>query len=390
MRRRIAAPQLLVGTLAVAVAGALAAQLLTWGPRWWRVDETTGRPTSSVSASAGSLRTLTAREAGEAFLSGYVESDGRVTRRDEGGDTVSEGQAYAMLVAAALNDQQHFTRVWVWTKRNLARQDGLLGWRWKDGQVVDDASASDADLDAARALVIAAAAFGDDQLKAEGIRLGTAVLDKETVMTKVGRVLVSGSWANHAPYAYNPSYTSPAANALLADATGDKRWTELDLGTRAVTTALLNSADLPPDWAQVHPDGRIEAMPGAAGYVDEGVRYGYDATRMPIRFAESCHPADVALAARLTPALDRSVGDPATRDLGGAPLLSEESVVAAAAKAAALAADGQTARAASQLMSADHLQQVKPTYYGAAWNALGWLMLSGETLGGCPPMVGAI
>ena len=390
MRRRIATPRLVVGTLALVVAGAIAAHLLTGGPGWWRANGATGRPSSSASASAGSLRALTAQEAGEAFLSGYVESDGRVTRRDEGGDTVSEGQAYAMLVAAALNDRQHFTTVWAWTKRNLAREDGLLAWRWKDGQVVDNASASDADLDAARALVIAAAAFGDDQLKGEGVRLATAVLDKETIMTDVGRVLVAGSWANHPPYAYNPSYSSPAANALLADATGDKRWAELDSGTRAVTSALLNSADLPPDWAQVHPDGRVDAMPGAAGRVDEGVRYGYDATRMPIRFAESCHPADVALAARLTPALDRFVGDPAARDLGGAPLLSEESAVAAAAKAAALAAAGQTGRADSQLLSADQLQQVKPTYYGAAWNALGRLMLSGETLGGCPPMVGAI
>src|SRR6476619_1821648 len=195
VRRRIAAPQLLLGALAVVVVGALAAQLLIGGPRWWRAHESPGRPSSSVSASAGSLGALTAHEAGESFLSGYVGPDGRVTRRDEGGDTVSEGQAYAMLVAAALNDQQHFTRVWVWTKRNLAREDGLLAWRWKDGQVVDNASASDADLEAA--------AFGDDQLKAEGIRLGTAVLDKETVMTSVGRVLVAGSWANHPPYAYN-------------------------------------------------------------------------------------------------------------------------------------------------------------------------------------------
>jgi endoglucanase len=292
-----------------------------------------------------------------------------------------------MLVAAALNDQQHFTRVWVWTKRNLAREDGLLAWRWKDGQVVDNASASDADLDAARALVIAAAAFGDDQLKAEGVRLGTAVLDKETVMTGVGRVLVAGSWANHPPYAYNPGYTSPAANALLADATHDERWAELDSGTRAVTTALLNSADLPPDWAQIHPDGRIDAMPGAAGRADEGVHYGYDATRMPIRFAESCHPADIALAARLTPALDRSVGDPAVRDLDGTPLLNEESVVAAAAKAAALAATGQNARAASSVV------ERRPPLAGetdvlrcclecagaahAEWGDLGWMPTSG-------------
>jgi endoglucanase len=385
MRRRITAPLFLLGTLAVTLA--LAAQLVTGGPGSWRTNVPTSGPATLLSSSAGSLRALMVQEAGKAFLNNYVESDGRVTRHDEGGDTVSEGQAYAMLVAAALNDRQHFTTVWGWTKQNLARQDGLLAWRWKDGQVVDHASASDADLDAARALVIAARVFGDDQLNAEGIRLGTAVLDKETVMTKRGRVLVSGSWATRPPYAYNPSYTSPAASALLAHATGDKRWTELDSGTRAVTTALLNSADLPPDWAQVRPDGRIDAMPATAG--NEGVRYGYDAARLPIRFAESCHSADVALAARLTPALDRFVGDPAVRDLGGAPLLSQESVVAAVAKAAALAAAGETARAASQLLSAEHLQQMKPTYYGAAWNALGWLMLSNETLGGCAPLVDA-
>ena len=57
---------------------------------WWRAHESPGRPSSSVSASAGSLGALTAQEAGESFLSGYVEPDGRVTRRDEGGDTVSE------------------------------------------------------------------------------------------------------------------------------------------------------------------------------------------------------------------------------------------------------------------------------------------------------------
>ena len=95
-------------------------------------------------------------------------------------------------------------------------------------------------------------------------------------------------------------------------------------------TGFADSSTMPPDWAQIHPDGRIDAMPGAAGRADERVHYGYDATRMPIRFAESCHPADVALAARLTPALDRSVGDPAVRDLDGTTLLNEESVVAAA------------------------------------------------------------
>ncbi len=33
--------------------------------------------------------------------------------------------------------------------------DGTMAWRWQGGQVVDTSSASDADLDAARALVLA-------------------------------------------------------------------------------------------------------------------------------------------------------------------------------------------------------------------------------------------
>ena len=38
--------------------------------------------------------------AGQFFLRRYVDGDGRVVRRDQGGDTVSEGQAYGMLIAA--------------------------------------------------------------------------------------------------------------------------------------------------------------------------------------------------------------------------------------------------------------------------------------------------
>jgi len=300
------------------------------------------------SATGDPLRELTARQAGEAFLQDYVDPDGRVVRHDQGGDTVSEGQAYAMLVAAALGDQQRFTAVWTWTRQNLVREDGLLSWRWADGQVVDASSASDADLDAARALVVAGDRFRDSALKAEGVALGTAVLDQETVKTDLGRIMVAGNWATQDPYAYNPSYASPAAVTVLTGASSDKRWTELASGTQAVTAAVLDKTDLPPDWAQVHDDGRVEPMPGAAGRGNEGVRYGYDATRTPIRFAESCDPQDVALAARMTEALNRFPGDPASRDLGGSPLTSDESVVAATAKAGALAASGDTIGAAAQ------------------------------------------
>ena len=83
--------------------------------------------------------------AARAFLDRYVASDGRVVRSDQGGDTVSEGQSYAMLLALAARDRTRFQRVWSWTVSNLQRPDALLAWHWDDGHVVDWMPASDAD-----------------------------------------------------------------------------------------------------------------------------------------------------------------------------------------------------------------------------------------------------
>src|SRR5262249_137105 len=87
-----------------------------------------------------------------AFLNPFVGANGRVVRRDQGGDTVSEGQAYAMLIAVATGRRSTFERVWRWTRVHLQRPDGLLSWHWQDGKVSDAQPAADADLDAAHAL----------------------------------------------------------------------------------------------------------------------------------------------------------------------------------------------------------------------------------------------
>ena len=320
------------------------------------------------------------------FLQRYVDPDGRVVRRDQSGDTVSEGQAYAMLVAVGSGDAATFRTVWGWTREHLLRPDGTLSWRWADGSVVDPASAADADLDAARALVLAGQAFGDLDLLGDGVRLGQAVLDVETVETAAGRVLTAGSWAASEPWAFNPSYASPAAYSLLGTASKDPRWADLETGSRAVTTRLLTAVDLPPDWAQVHADGHVDPMPGAAGHGGQGVRYGYDATRLPLRQAESCAPEDRALAARLVTALERSPGSAAERDLGGRPLTTDRSVVGLAGEAAALAAAGDAGQARDRLTQAATLQDQVPTYYGGAWAALGPMFLTSTALGGCAPL----
>ena len=55
------------------------------------------------------------------YRSRFIAPDGRVVRPEHGNDTVSEGQAYAMLRAAWMDDQATFDRVWHWTKERLSR-----------------------------------------------------------------------------------------------------------------------------------------------------------------------------------------------------------------------------------------------------------------------------
>ena len=62
-----------------------------------------------------------AEAAARYFLEHYVNPDGRVVRHDQGNDTVSEGQAYGMLIAAAIGDARTFDAIWAWTQANLRR-----------------------------------------------------------------------------------------------------------------------------------------------------------------------------------------------------------------------------------------------------------------------------
>jgi endoglucanase len=99
-----------------------------------------------------------------AFLASYVQPDGRVSRPDQGDDTVSEGQAYGMLFAEAARKEGTFGRIWRWTRDHLSREDGLFAFHAdRTGRVLDQQAASDADLLIAWALLryVAAAAAAD-------------------------------------------------------------------------------------------------------------------------------------------------------------------------------------------------------------------------------------
>jgi endoglucanase len=304
------------------------------------------------------------------FLDAYVDDSGRVVRHDQGGDTVSEGQAYALLLADAARDRRRFDRVWTWTRTHLRRRDGLLASRWAGGRVVDRDPASDADLDAARALMLAGRRFHAPGYAAAGRALGRAIGEHETALAGGKTVLVAGPWAQ-ARGVVNPSYFSPRAFRAIG---------RLDLaGTSRRLIDRLTAGGLPPDWAVVQPWGVTPARAPAGG---AAAGYSYDAARLPVRLAESCDPADRALAARLWPRL-RDAPGAARRALDGRPLGDGRHAVALTGAAGAAYAAGDRKAAAYLLHQAAQLDAKHPTYYGSAWVALTRAMLFTHSLGAC-------
>ncbi|WP_069711578.1 glycosyl hydrolase family 8 [Curtobacterium sp. ER1/6] len=375
MTRRTWIPVTAAAALVVAVGVALVA-VRPWNdaaPQARGTSSATSSPAPDVDRSAAQLRTD--------FLDDYVQG-GRVVRTDQGGDTVSEGQAYGLLIAYANDDRETFDRIWSWTQRHLLTDDGLLAWRWTpDDGVADEQSASDADLDAARALVLAGEHWRDERLTTAGTTMAAAILDHETAQTDLGTILLPGPWADTEPYRYNASYASPAAFRILERATGDRRWTALEEGSTAATAAVLEGSDLPSDWSQVHADGTVDAMPATG---DQGsVVYGWEAMRLPLRYAEACSADDRALAGSIAPTLRRTTQLAAQLDLGGTAVTGDTSGLAYAARAAAEHAAGSTSAATADLRRMDRTAATTPTYYGDAWAALGATMLTSDVLGGC-------
>ncbi|HEY6398569.1 MAG TPA: glycosyl hydrolase family 8, partial [Solirubrobacteraceae bacterium] len=189
------------------------------------------------------------------FLDRYVTSDGRVSRLDQGGDTVGEGQAYGMLLAAAVGDSHRFDAIWGWTKNNLRRPDGLISFLWAHGHVQDPQAASDADLDASRALLVAGCRFQRPALRQEALQLSTAIMHVEvgSASFQGAPVLAAGPWAiSPPPVTVNPSYFSPASFLALQAASKDRRWGGLAASSRSITGALMQAPSrLPPDWARL-------------------------------------------------------------------------------------------------------------------------------------------
>ena len=198
MRRRAR-----VRTAALACAAVLCLVLLVLPSVFWIAESGLG---AGEGSSAGTPAPGTPPPAVDRFLAAYVRTDGRVWRPDQGRDTVSEGQAYGLLLAEAAGRDDLFGRIWHWTQAHMQRPDGLVAWHADPaGHILDPEPASDADLLTAWAL-LRYRGPGADRLHRDGRQVADAILAHEVATGPAGTlVLTAGPWQPAIPTRWTPA-----------------------------------------------------------------------------------------------------------------------------------------------------------------------------------------
>ncbi len=202
-------------------------------------------------------------------------------RADPGDDQCfSEGIGYGMLMMVYFSNaetsyQTEFNKLWALYK---AAEDkyGLMNWKIGNAdptQVWGEYAATDAEVDVAAALIMAAYQFGDDTYLAEAKTLLQNVRTYEFEANGLHKP--GDNWNDKK----NPSYISPAYYNLFAavDTDGAAFWS---------TTAMNANYALLEANSASHSTGLFDNWTNANG-VDMESSYGYDAARTPWRLGQA-------------------------------------------------------------------------------------------------------
>lgn len=232
----------------------------------------------------------------ERFRSRFLAADGRIVDTGNGGVSHTEGQGWAMLLAASFDDRAAFHLVHDWTRRVLARRsDALFSWRYRpDGRppVDDPNNATDGDLYIAWALARAGQRWGNSALTAAAAAIGQDILRLLTREISGRLVLLPGAagFEDRQRLVVNPSYLVLPAFAALDRVAPDPRWRRLYEDSLALLReARFGKWGLPPDWlAFRRGDGQLAPAEGWPS------RFSFDAVRVPLLLAWAGHAAEPA------------------------------------------------------------------------------------------------
>lgn len=262
--------------------------------------ETTGTPHEVLIA-----------ESWSAYRQRFIQDDGRVIDWESNARTVSEGQAYAMLRAVLMDDPDVFERTLAWAEDNLRRPpllndadgvDSLWAWKWgerPDGSwgIQDPNFASDADIDAITALILAKQRWNRPdygqlaQEKLDDLWDQSVFTLPPSLSSSFQHYLLPGPQPAFQPEPnkiyLNPSYLAPYAFKLFAqvDTNPEHDWLALVDSSYDVLeqTQALSEQGLPADWVLLDwPTQAIQSIPNGAPLQS---RYSFDAYRVWWRVA---------------------------------------------------------------------------------------------------------
>ena len=237
----------------------------------------------------------------EAYTQNFIDDHGRVIDHSASDRTTSEGQAYAMFFALVDDDRGRFDMLLHWTESNLAGGDLTLrlpAWSWGKNSsgawaVLDDNSASDADLWLAYDLLEAGRLWHEARYANLGRRIAERIAQQE-VVTVPGR----GTWLSAGPrgfhpsadtYILNPSYMPLPLLEGLAVLSPSGPWKTILASVPALLAPNVGCG-YALDWVEANPSGvRAVAAPAQPSSGDRTAAAvgSYDAIRVYLWFGLS-------------------------------------------------------------------------------------------------------
>lgn len=222
----------------------------------------------------------------------FLSEDGRVIDPLRDSVSTSEGQAYVMRRALIMKDKVTFDKAYNWAKYNLQhKHDKLFAWLWGQKNIdqqreieygiIDQNSASDADIEISVCLIFAYKLWDQENYINDAFGILKDIWDKETIEIKGERILISGVNQNRAKNVeVNPSYFMIYSFRMLSDIDKEHDWNKLVNSSYGLTNWCIDHIEsgLPPDIFY------INRKTGVITFDKDKSDFSYDAVRVFYRF----------------------------------------------------------------------------------------------------------
>jgi endo-1,4-beta-D-glucanase Y len=236
-------------------------------------------------------------EAWRRYKARFIDADGRLFDDSQKSVSHSEGQGYALLLAAFNDDREAFDKIWRWTSDNLEiRHDHLAVWRWRpddNPHALDRNNATDGDLLIAWSLVEAGRRWRAPAYSAEARAIALSLAHHVVFASAYGPVLRPGAAGfgddtKDGPIINLSYWVFPALDAL-SNVAPEVDWKALsDSGLKLFDVAQFGPRELPSDW--------ISLRVGLAPAQDHPPVFGYELVRAPLYLAWGPPEAKLRLA----------------------------------------------------------------------------------------------